>query len=49
MVRVPMTVTKLPLKFEQLTWAFTDMTETGGKITLLWDDIAASVPFTVGK
>ncbi len=49
MVRVPMTVTKLPLKFEQLTWVFTDMTDTGGKITLLWDDIAASVPFTVGK
>jgi hypothetical protein len=49
MVRVPMTVTKLPLKFEQLTWAFTDMTNDGGKLTLVWDDVAASVPFTVAK
>ena len=49
MVRAPMTVTKLPLKFEQLTWTFTDMTETGGKITFVWDDIAASVPFKVGR
>ena len=49
MVRVPMTVTKLPVKFEQLTWAFTDMTNDGGRITLIWDDIAASVPFKVAK
>ena len=49
MVRVPMTVTKLPVKFEQLTWAFTDMTTDGGKITVIWDDIAASVPFKVAK
>ena len=49
MVRVPMTVTKLPMKFEQLTWAFTDMSDAGGKLTLLWDDVAASVPFAVAK
>ena len=49
MVRVPMTVSKLPMKFEQLTWAFTDMTNDGGKLTLLWDDVAASAPFTVAK
>ena len=49
MVRVPMTVTKLPMAFEQLTWAFTDMTADGGKITLLWDNMAATVPFTVAK
>ena len=49
MVRAPMTVTKLPMKFEQLTWAFTDMTSDGGSITLLWDDMAASVPFKVAK
>jgi hypothetical protein len=49
MVRASMTVTKLPVKLEQLTWAFTDMTNDGGKITLMWDDVAASVPFTVGK
>ena len=49
MVRAPMTVTKLPVKLEQLTWAFTDMTNDGGKITLMWDDIAASVPFKVAK
>ena len=49
MVRVPMTVTKLPMTFEQLTWAFTDMSADGGKLTLLWDNVAASVPFKVGK
>src|SRR5215471_16574256 len=36
-VRAPMTVTTLPFAVEQLTWGFTDMTETGGKLSIMWD------------
>jgi hypothetical protein len=29
----------------QLTWSFTDMSDAGGKMTIMWDKKAASVPF----
>lgn len=48
-VRAPMTMATLPFSAEQLTWAFTDMTEAGGKIALMWDKSMASVPFRVGR
>jgi DUF2911 family protein len=48
-VRAPMTVATLPFAMEQMTWAFTDMTEAGGKITLIWDKTAASTSFKVGR
>jgi hypothetical protein len=48
-VRAPMTHATLPFSMEQLTWAFTDMSETGGKITIMWDKSVASVPFKVGQ
>lgn len=47
-VRAPMTVATLPFSAEQLTWAFTDMSEAGGKIALMWDKTMASVPFRIG-
>lgn len=47
-VRVPMTIAKMPMSTEQLTWAFVDMSDTGGKLTIMWDTVVASVPFTVG-
>jgi Protein of unknown function (DUF2911) len=47
-VRAPMTVSTLPWSVDQLTWDFTDMTDAGGKITIMWDKTAASVPFKVG-
>ncbi|HEV3063228.1 MAG TPA: DUF2911 domain-containing protein [Vicinamibacterales bacterium] len=47
-VRAPMTLTTLPFAVEQLTWGFTDMTEAGGKLTIMWDKAVASVPFKVG-
>jgi hypothetical protein len=47
-VRVPMTIAKIPMSVDQLTWAFVDMTDKGGKLTLMWDTVVASVPFTVG-
>jgi len=48
-VRAPMTVGTLPWSVDQLTWAFTDMSDAGGKITLMWDKTVASVPFRVGS
>jgi hypothetical protein len=47
-VRAPMTASTLPWSVDQLTWAFTDMTDAGGTITIMWDKMAASVPFKVG-
>jgi len=44
-VRAPMTLATLPWSVDQLTWAFTDMTDAGGKMTIMWDKTAASVPF----
>jgi hypothetical protein len=47
-VRAPMTLDTLPMSIDELTWAFTDMTASGGKLTIMWDKNVASVPFTVG-
>jgi hypothetical protein len=47
-VRAPMTLATLSFSAEQLTWAFADMTDAGGKIALMWDKTMASVPFRVG-
>lgn len=48
-VRAPMTLATLPFSMEQLTWAFTDMSETGGKLAIMWDTVLASVPFRLEK
>ena len=48
-VRAPMTVGTLPWSVDQLTWAFTDMSDAGGKVTIMWDKTVASVPFRVGS
>ncbi len=48
-VRAPMKLTKLPYVTEQLTWEFLDMSANGGTIAFRWDDIMATVPFTIGK
>jgi len=47
-VRASMTTSTLPWSVDQLTWEFTDMTDAGGKIMIMWDKTAASVPFKVG-
>jgi hypothetical protein len=47
-VRAPMTLATLPFSVDQLTWEFTDMTDAGGKMTIMWDKTAASVPFRFG-
>ena len=48
-VRAPMTLATLPFSVDQLTWAFTDMSDAGGKVAIMWDKIVASVPFLVAK
>ena len=48
-VRAPMKLDTLPFAVDQLTWSFTDMSETAGKVAIMWDKMMASVPFTVGK
>jgi len=46
-VRAPMKVSTLPFSVDQLTWDFTDMTDAGGNITIMWDKTVASAPFKV--
>jgi Protein of unknown function (DUF2911) len=47
-VRAPMKLETLPHSFEQLTWEFVDMTDTGGALAIIWDKTLATVPFKVG-
>lgn len=47
-VRALMMASTLTWSVDQLTWGFTDMTDAGGKIMIMWDKTAASVPFKVG-
>ena len=48
-VRAPMTLTTLPYSVDQLTWAFLDMTDAGGRLALMWDTQMAAMPFLIGK
>jgi hypothetical protein len=43
--RIKMKLEKLPHKFEQLSWEFMDMTNGGGTLALMWDNVLASVSF----
>jgi len=43
--RIPMKVDTLPFAVEQLTWSFVDMTNDGGRVTLMWGKTMASAPF----
>ena len=47
--RAPMALGTLPVAVDQLTWNFSDMSDAGGKLSLMWDKVIASVPFTVGR
>ena len=48
-VRAPMKMDALPFAVDQLTWSFTDMSDTAGKMAIMWDKVAAAVPFATGK
>jgi len=45
-LRTKMKLETLTHSFEELSWQFVDMTQTGGTIALMWDKVMASVPFT---
>jgi hypothetical protein len=47
--RVAMTLDKLPLAVDQLTWNFADVTPAGGKLVLLWDTVMATAAFDVAR
>jgi hypothetical protein len=47
--RAPMPLGQLPVSVDQLTWNFTDMSDAGGKLTIMWDTMIASAPFTIGR
>jgi hypothetical protein len=46
-VRVAMRLETLPHSFDQLSWEFLDMTDTAGRLAVLWDKKLASVPFRI--
>jgi Protein of unknown function (DUF2911) len=48
-VRLPMKVENLPHAFEQLSWELLDLTDSGGRLAMIWDKKLASVPFTFSK
>jgi hypothetical protein len=48
-VRVPMRLETLPHSFEQLSWELLDISDTGGRLAVIWDHELASAPFTFGK
>lgn len=43
--RIPMRIETLPIRIEQLTWAFLDMTNDGGRLGLMWGNTLASAAF----
>jgi hypothetical protein len=48
-VRAPMALTTLPYSVEELTWMFTDMSDAGGKMAIMWDKQMAATPFKITK
>lgn len=48
-LRATMKVDTLPFSMDEFTIAFLDMTDTGGKLAMMWDKTIATVPFKVGS
>jgi hypothetical protein len=48
-VRAPMTLANLPYSVDELTWSFVDVTDSGGKMAVMWDKQMASVPFRLSR
>lgn len=48
-VRAPMRRETASRSFDQLSWQFLDVSDAGGRLALVWDDVFASVPFTIGE
>ena len=48
-VRVPMKRETLAHSFDQLSWEFVDVSDTGGSLVVIWGNQMASAPFTVQR
>lgn len=48
-VRVPMKMVTPSVTVDQFTIAFVDMTDTGGKLAMVWEKTGGVVPFTVAQ
>jgi hypothetical protein len=48
-VRVPMKMVTPQVSVEQFTIAFADMTDSGGKLGMVWEKTGGVVPFTIAK
>lgn len=48
-VRTPMLRETSPYSHDQLSWQFLDVDAAGGRLALFWEDVIASVTFTVGE
>lgn len=46
-VRAAMEVVEIPIRVDQLSFGFYDVTKTGGNLALWWDNYQASVPFSL--
>jgi hypothetical protein len=46
-VRAKMTMTTLPFAMDQMTWSFIDMSNTSGRLAIMWDKVMAAVPFSI--
>lgn len=45
-VRVKMELGELPVSYEQFTISFTDMTDSGGNLSILWEQTVATAAFS---
>ena len=48
-IRVPMKVASLPNVVDQLTYLFMDVTETGGTLNIIWDNVIGGADFKVAS
>lgn len=48
-VRTPMLRETSTYTHDQLSWQFLEVGESSGRLALFWEDVIASVPFTVGE
>ena len=48
-VRTPMRQETSPYSHDQLSWQFLDVSAGGGRLALFWEEVTASVAFTVGE
>ena len=44
-----MKVGTLPFSMDEFTIAFTDVTDSGGTLAMMWDKTIATAPFKVGS